>query len=66
MTAIHPYDTVDHPAEPLYDPTMVRSVLADAYSTPTPTPTEGHGLRLIQKWAQMANGPAVEAAVPMR
>jgi len=66
MTAIHPYDTVDHPAEPLYDPTMVRSVLADAYSSPTPTPTEGHGLRLIQKWAQMANGPAVEAAVPMR
>ena len=66
MTAIHPYDTVDQPAEPLYDPTIVRSVLADAYSTATRTPTEGHGLRLIQKWAQMANGPAVEAAVPTR
>ena len=35
-------------------------------SMPAPTATEGHGLRLIQKWAQMANGPAVEAAVPTR
>ncbi|MCW2750386.1 MAG: uncharacterized protein JWR83_1496 [Aeromicrobium sp.] len=66
MTAIHPYDTVDHAVEPLYDPTTVRSVLADAYTTPTPTPAAGHGLRLIQKWAQMANGPAVQAAVPTR
>jgi hypothetical protein len=66
MTAIHPYDTVDHAAEPLYDPTEVRSVVADAYSAPTPTPSKGHGLRLIQKWAQMAHGPAVEAAVPTR
>lgn len=66
MTAIHPYDTVDHAAEPLYDPATVRSVLADAYSTPTPAPSEGHGLRLIQKWAQMANGPVVEIAVPTR
>ena len=66
MTAIHPYDTVDHAAEPLYDPAMVREVLADAYSTPTPTPSEGHGLRLIQKWAHMANGPAIDTAVPTR
>ena len=66
MTAIHPYDTVDHPAEPLYDPTTVRGVLADAYSTPTPTPSDGHGLRLIHKWAHMANGPALETAVPTR
>ena len=66
MTAIHPHNTVDHAAEPLYDPTTVRSVLADAYSTPTPTPSEGHGLRLIQKWVQMANGPAIEMAIPTR
>jgi hypothetical protein len=66
MTAIHPYDTIDHAAEPLYDPATVRSVLADAYSVPTPTPSNGHGLRLIQKWAQMANGPAIDMAVPTR
>lgn len=66
MTAIHPYDTVDHTAEPLFDPATVRNALADAYGTPTPTPAEGHGLRLIQKWAHMANGPAIETAVPTR
>ena len=66
MTAIHPYDTVDHAAEPLFDPAEVRGVLADAYAAPTPTPAEGHGLRLIQKWARMTNGPAIETAVPTR
>ncbi len=44
----------------------VRDVLADACGTPTPTPAEGYGLRLIQKWARMANGTAIETAVPTR
>ena len=66
MTAIHSYATVDRAAEPLYEPAAVRSVLADSYSAATPTPSEGHGLRLIEKWAQTANGPAIESAVPTR
>ena len=66
LTAIHPYNTVDHATEPLYDPTTVRSVLADAYSVSTPTPSEGHGLRLIQKWLQTANGPAIDTVVLTR
>ena len=66
MTAIHPYDAIDHAAEPLFDPATVRGVLADVYAAPTPTPADGHGLRLIQKWAHMANSPAIETAVPTR
>ena len=66
MTAIHPYDAIDHAAEPLFDPATVRGVLADVYAAPTPTPADGHGLRLIQKWAHLANSPAIETAVPTR
>ena len=66
MTAIHPYDAIDHAAEPLFEPAAVRSVLAEAYAAAPPTPAEGHGLRLIQKWAHMANGLAIETAVPTR
>ena len=64
MTAIHPYTTLDHEAEPLYDPASTRSAIADAYGAPAPA--EAHGLRLIDKWTQIVNGPAVQAPVPTR
>ncbi|MGD9795668.1 MAG: hypothetical protein AB7V43_19550 [Acidimicrobiia bacterium] len=66
MTAIHPCDTVDRGAEPLYNPTSVRSVLDDAYAMPTAAPPDSHGLRLIQKWAHKASGPPIDTAVPTR
>ena len=66
MTAIHPFDHVDQPAEPLFDPAATRSALADAYAVAPAVEADGHGLRLIEKWTQMANAPALETSVPTR
>lgn len=65
MTAIYPYTSVDRAAEPLYDPSAVRDALAEAYG-PASTSAEPHGLRLIDKWTRLVNGPAIEARVPTR
>ncbi len=65
MTAIYPYASVDRAAEPLYDPAASRAALADAYGAAS-TAVEPHGLRLIDKWTRMVNGPAIEVPVPTR
>jgi hypothetical protein len=65
MTAIYPYATVDRSAEPLYDPAAARAALADAYGSVSAA-VEPHGLRLIDKWTRMVNGPAIEMPVPTR
>jgi hypothetical protein len=65
MTAIYPYASVERAAEPLYEPAAARAALADAYGAAS-TAVEPHGLRLIDKWTRMVNGPAIEMPVPTR
>lgn len=65
MTAIFPYTSVDRAAEPLYDPVAARAALAEIYGRAS-TSAEPHGLKLIDKWTRMVNGPAIEAPVPTR
>jgi len=65
MTAIYPYTSVDRAAEPLYDPAAVRAALSAAYE-PVSIAAEPHGLKLIDKWTRMVNGPSIEVSVPTR
>jgi hypothetical protein len=65
MTTIYPYASVERAAEPLYEPAAARAALADAYGAAS-TAVEPHGLRLIDKWTRMVNGPAIEMPVPTR
>jgi hypothetical protein len=58
MTTIQPYAAVDRDAEPLYNPADARAALGDAYGAQHPS--EGHGLRLIDKWSHEANTPSIE------
>jgi hypothetical protein len=65
LTAIHPFGEIDREAEPLFEPAQVQSALGAAYAQGGPGPNE-HGLRLIDRWTQIVNEPAVETAVPTR
>ena len=65
MTSIHPFTDIDRPAESLFEPAEVHAALSVAYG-PSPADRNSHGLRLIDRWTEIVNSPAIGRTIPMR